>query len=63
MEIMTIFAYFLDVFYIYRHYMNLKKQQRQTSHVVPMNTVTSEYLETLATATSNHDYDVIELKL
>jgi hypothetical protein len=26
MEIMTIFAYFLDVFYIYRHYRNLKNQ-------------------------------------
>lgn len=28
-----------------------------------MDTVTSEYLETQAAAVSNHDYDVIELKL
>lgn len=61
MEVLTIITYFVDLFLIFRHYRNLQKQKMVS--VVPINSVSTEFLETENHQHFSHsDHDVLELK-
>ena len=60
-EVLTIFAYFIDIIYIFRHYRNLKLHAYVAT--VPTNTLITNQSENIPDKKVSHDLDEVESKL